>query len=337
DPQLVTSAVSLPNDKLKIELFDPDGLFVDAAGDGTAPPAGFSSSTKASMLRTPNGDWKTSDTRERMDEGIADFGTPGICDGCAWSEAYLAAADATTTDAGTMTTSTEPLVEPTASSTVAEVETATSSASTPVTEEVTTTTIETIVLTETTSTVPETVNLSTTPPASTTLAVTVTTRVIAYPAFRLHRVYPAPSSGKKEWVEIKLPDGTSLTDLDEYALYDATGRVMRFPPSDMTLISQVDRVMRLQLTSAKLNNGGDTVELRRPDGSVVERMTYPKTTSGQSWIKNAQETAWILEDITEAEVQESKEETVYAPPPSPIELIALETASNENQETDEIV
>ena len=37
---------------------------------------------------------KTSDTRERMDEGIADFGTPGICDGCAWSEAYLAAADA---------------------------------------------------------------------------------------------------------------------------------------------------------------------------------------------------------------------------------------------------
>ena len=205
-----------------------------------------------------------------------------------------------------MTTSTEPLVEPTASSTVAEVETATSSESTPVTEEVTTTTIETIVLTETTSTVPETVNLSTTPPASTTLAVTVTTRVIAYPAFRLHRVYPAPSSGKKEWVEIKLPDGTSLTDLDEYALYDATGRVMRFPPSDMTLISQVDRVMRLQLTSAKLNNGGDTVELRRPDGSVVERMTYPKTTSGQSWIKNAQETAWILEDITEAEVQESR-------------------------------
>jgi hypothetical protein len=339
DPQLVTSAVSLPNDKLKIELFDPDGVLVDMAGDGAAPSAGFSSSTKASMLRKPDGGWRSSDTQGRMDEGIADFGTPGICDGCAWSEADLAAAEVTETET-MMTTSTEPFVEPTTSSTVSERETTSSTQSIPIVE-VATTTVETAALTETsttTETVPESVSVPTieTAPIQ-TRSVTVTTRTISYPAFRLHRISPAPPSGKKEWVEIKLPDGASLTDLDGYALYDASSRAALFPPSDMTLVSQIDRIVKIELTSAKLNNGGDTVELRRPDGSVVERMTYPKTGSGETWIKNPAQTAWVLEGAEEPVPTESQAEVVYATPPDTIELLAFEAQAEDAQELQETV
>ncbi|MCR4256190.1 MAG: hypothetical protein NUW08_00615, partial [Candidatus Uhrbacteria bacterium] len=320
DPQLVTSAVSLPNEKLHIELFDPDGLLVDMAGDGATPLAGYSSSTKASMLRMPDGDWKTSESRERMDEGIADFGTPGICDGCRWSEAYLSSADATTTESEpSAASSTESFVEPTASSTVADIAITTSTE--PVVETPTTTV----------QTIPEPVSVPTAE-ATPTLAATVTTRAVSYPTFRLHRVYPAPPSGEREWVEIKLPDGTSLTDLDGYALYDAVSRAALFPPSDMTLVSQVGNIVRIELTSAKLNNGGDTVELRRPDGSVVERMTYPKTASGQSWTKNSEETAWMLEGGTSpSEEPETTEEIVYLPPPPLIELPVHESVDDEEE------
>ncbi len=319
DPQLVTSAVSLPNDKLNIELFDSDGVLIDMAGNGAAPPAGFSSSTKASMRRAPNGDWNTSDIYRGMDEGIADFGTPGICDGCAWSESDLVTPKATSTEIGTMTTSTEPLVESTSSSTVSVIETASSTE--PVTEIRTTTS---------TPTIPEPVSIPTVESTPTQTA-TVSTRTVSYPAFRLHRVYPAPPNGKKEWIEIELPDGASLTDLDKYALYDATGRIALFPPADMTFVSQVGNVVRIELTSAKLNNGGDTVELRRPDGSVVERMTYPKTGSDEAWVKNPEKTAWILEGATESvsTETESQEEVVYATPPSPVELLAFEAQADD--------
>lgn len=326
DPQIITSAVSLPNDKLKIELHDPDGFVVDTVGDGNAPPAGYSSSTKASMLRAPDGSWRTAETGERLDDGIADLGTPGICDGCRWSDADLNAAISTTTESVLpVTSSTEPLVATTDSSTAATIETVSS------TEPVIATPITTAE-----QTAPEPIVIPTVEPEpQPTITTTVTTRTISYPAFRLHRIYPAPSNGEKEWVEIELPGGTSLADLNGYTLYDATSRAAVFPPSDMTLVSHVGNIVRIELKSAKLNNGGDTVELRRPDGSVVERMTYPKTTSGQSWTKNPEKTAWVLESDEEDALLEPKTEVVDAPPPPPIELIALAATQEEEEPRDE--
>jgi hypothetical protein len=314
DPQLITTSISLPNDKLKIELFNADGILIDVAGDGTKPPSGASSSTKVSMVRAVDGSWLDADTRERMDEGIADFGTPGICDGCAWSEADLENANATTTDAieSTSSTGTIEIIEQTTTTTeVIVTETATSTAAT--------STQETIVETVTIPPPPETVALETvsnTP--ETTGTATVSTQTAYYPLFRLHRIFPAPPSGEREWVEVKLPDGASLSDLDGYALYDASSRVALFPPADMTLISQIDQIVRIELTSARLNNGGDTVELRRPDGSVVERMAYPKTASGESWIKNDEGVAWLLDGATPIEATEK--EIIFLPPPVMIEV-----------------
>lgn len=95
----------------------------------------------------------------------------------------------------------------------------------------------------------------------------------------------------------------------------------------MTLVTVMDDVVRIELTSAKLNNGGDAVELRRPDGSVVERMTYPKTASGESWMKNPEGTAWVREGTEEVVIVE--EEIVTLPPPEPVEFPISEASETQ--------
>ncbi len=312
DPQLVTSAVSLANDGLKIQLLDDAGLVVDEAGDGNALPAGSSTPVKASMLRLQDGAWQTAEARDRMDAGIADFGTPGICDGCAWTEPIPLP------EPEPIPTSTEPVIVPTSTlEIIPEPEVIEATSTTPTTTvNVITTIIDTpppmLILPVVTST-----------PSVQTTTVTVH---VEYPSFRLAGVHPAPASGLKEWVEVTLPDGLQLDALNGYALYDATGRIALFPPADMTLISQIDRTVRIQLTSAKLNNGGDTVELHRPDGSVVERMSYSQTPSARSWLKNAEETAWILDRQTETEIEET---VITTPPPETLELPTVDESPDE--------
>ncbi|MCK9361252.1 lamin tail domain-containing protein [Patescibacteria group bacterium] len=304
DPPFITSAVSLPNDGLHIQLLDDAGLMIDETGDGSAL-AGSSTPTRASMIRKQDGSWFTADTRDRFDEGIADFGTPGICDGCTWVEPTP--------------TSTEPVITPTSTQEIIpDVEPVSEVIPTTTTAEVATTTVITTVI----DTPPPMLMIPTvTSTPSVQQNVQTVTVVVDYPKFRLQRIHPAPPSGQKEWVELVLPDGLQLDALNGYALYDATGRIALFPPADMTLISQIGQTVRIQLTSAKLNNGGDTVELHRPDGSVVERMTYGQTPSAQSWMKNSEEMAWVLDGEVETEIEQA---VITTPPPDTIELPTLD-------------
>jgi len=284
DPQLVTSTLSLPNDKLLIQLFDADGQLVDQAGDGGLPPAGISSSTKASMIRLQDGTWKTSDDRQHFDEGVADFGTPGLCDGCAWTDPV---AEATTTEA---VTSTETNIPETT------------------TPEVTTTAI---ITPTTTLELPTEI---TTPTQTTQTTAPVLVQEIQLPDIRLAKIFPAPSSGK-EWVEVVLPDGTDADALNGWMLYDASGKILTLNTSSS----------HVELASARLNNGGDTVELHRPDGSIAERMTYTATPHDAYWEKNADQTGWVMidpnaEPQTPLEAPEPEIVTTYLPAPPTIEL-----------------
>ncbi|HVM90525.1 MAG TPA: lamin tail domain-containing protein, partial [Verrucomicrobiae bacterium] len=288
DPQVVTTTLSLPNDVLDIKLFDADGTLVDEAGTGGTPPAGFSSSTKASMVRLQDGTWVTANTREHFDDGIADFGTPGSCDGCSWADTSPVDAAAAYPPAATSSesTTTEPLI-PETSSPAPEIITITS---TPAAVELPVEPVQDIQT-----------NANTEP-----VIVMVTP-----PDIRLARVFPAPSSGK-EWVELNLPDGADARD---WMLYDASGKILTIAASSS----------HIELNSARLNNGGDTVELRRPDGSVAERMTYPATPRDAYWEKNADQSAWVMVDpnaetTAPQETPEPEIVTTYAPAPPTIEL-----------------
>ncbi len=273
DPHVVTSTLSLPNDKLLIRLFDADGLLVDEAGDGGIPPAGISSSTKASMIRKQDGSWKTADEQKRLDEGVADFGTPGICDGCDWT----------------------------------------------VTEETVTT--ERFMAATTTLELPVEVPV---PVPEIVPAAPITTVIeIRLPDIRLSKIFPAPSLGK-ERVELDIPADASAGALSGWSLYDAAGKILTLTAASAE---------KIEIPSPRLNNGGDTVELHRPDGSVAERMTYGTTPHDAFWEKNADATAWVLNDPNAeppAPMEEPEPEiiTKYAPSPPPIELPTLDATGD---------
>lgn len=84
-PDLVTTAVALPNSALHLVLRDAGGAVVDEAGaSGTPPFAGTTGETRASMARRrpalPGSDpsaWETSATSTGFDAGAAELGSPG--------------------------------------------------------------------------------------------------------------------------------------------------------------------------------------------------------------------------------------------------------------------
>lgn len=100
-PLLVTSTLSLPNDKLGLQLVDKNSAILDKAGGGSAPPAGSSGITKTTMIRgTPIGDgslkasWVSATTAQNIKSGYTDLGTPGVCDGCSKSPENVPATEA---------------------------------------------------------------------------------------------------------------------------------------------------------------------------------------------------------------------------------------------------
>jgi hypothetical protein len=102
---LSTSTLSLPNDRLLIELRDQTGALRDSAGTGTKPPAGASTPINTSMIRTASmTGWIWRSATSVFSPSAPDLGTPGVCDEC--SSITLPAAENTLPAA----TSTVPVV-----------------------------------------------------------------------------------------------------------------------------------------------------------------------------------------------------------------------------------
>lgn len=80
---LSTSTLSLPNDRLLIELRDQTGALRDSAGTGIKPPAGTSAPINTSMIRTASTTgWIWKSAASAFNSSAPDLGTPGICDEC---------------------------------------------------------------------------------------------------------------------------------------------------------------------------------------------------------------------------------------------------------------
>jgi hypothetical protein len=357
--QLVTTAISLSNSALKIELVAPDETIIDMVGDGSLPPAGSSLPTKTSMIRQVDGAWVNATTSINLDPVVTDWATPGFCDGClAVSPAAPdgSPVESTGTESET-TTSTEPvlepIIEPDPELPIIEIPTSTE----PVIEQVTSTepipeitslteplapalasavplleplagtssTIETI----TTSTEPviETLNSTIELPIQQPAPVVAPTPAPPAPiptptptpapavVLHLHAISPAPESGD-EWIELRIPNGTILAQADGWSLHDASASIFRFGSANDRITINGD-IWHISLTSARLNNSGDTVELMRPDGSIAERMTFPETPRGTSWIKNTDNTAWI-QDPPPAPPATPAPTAAPAPTPAPV-------------------
>jgi hypothetical protein len=98
---------------------------------------------------------------------------------------------------------------------------------------------------------------------------------------RLNEIFPAPVSGK-EWIELSLT-GDQIRELEGYKLYDASGKIYTFP--NTTFDPAQSRYLVVELSSSKLNNGGDSVLLYDASNQLLDAVQYPETTKGHAWIR----------------------------------------------------
>ncbi|MDD5672427.1 MAG: lamin tail domain-containing protein, partial [Candidatus Omnitrophica bacterium] len=271
-PDVVTTTISISNGILDIQLFDADDQLVDRAGDGHAPPAGYSEAVKATMVRVDFltfGDlleaWKTSDSSQNLK--TSDLGTPGVVDIVPIEPPPDVISSPTSTEPIIdlpNTTSTDVLIIPSASSTEIEISPPESS---PTSTEATTTTVQ-IVETATTTQIESPVDFV---PSSNTQYL------------RLNEVMPDPVEGP-EWVEITnaMPDRS--ISLDGLELHDAVGKFMTLKGS----VTSGHLYVVFNLSSARLNNSGDSLYLKTPDGQVIDSLTYAYSNEDVAWARDAQ-------------------------------------------------
>jgi hypothetical protein len=293
EPNVVTSTISLSNSNLQIQLIDNNGQLVDQAGDGHAPPAGYSSDIKASMIRVDylmSGDlkdaWQTAESSQNLK--TPDLGTPGVVD------IDEPAPTPPPSEELPSATSTEPIVDESPTATTTDEFILPSPTSTDDTLDVVLPDVSSSSTDTTTSTAVDCADARFCVSTSTTATTTEITAPVDlvpietssqpnYQYLRLNEVMPDPASGP-EWVEITnaMPDRSISLDLLE--LHDAVGKFMTLKGS----VTSGHLYVVINLSSARLNNSGDSLYLKTPDGMVIDTLTYASSHEGVSWARDMQ-------------------------------------------------
>lgn len=118
-----------------------------------------------------------------------------------------------------------------------------------------------------------------------------------YAMLRLNEISPYPESGK-EWVEIATLDNSNTIPLSGCELHDNLGRILVI--GNLTLEPTVNRYLKIEIPSSRLNNDGDSVSLYAPDGQLLDTISYGSMKKSQvlvrypdlttTWQKSDQET-----------------------------------------------
>ena len=280
NPDVVTSTISLSNSSMLIRLLDNNGIEIDKAGNGSAPFTGFSNTQKATMTRiNPELDgglpesWKTAD--EQVNLKNADLGTPGVYTYTAQEneadfglDNNLMNNDNTSTNANTdelmanenVSTSTNFIIDVIATISTSDI--ATSSAAT---------------------------NLDSNQASNSQFATSDSRLPMNTQKFiRLNEVMAAPATGK-EWVELISLSPDLTLSLEGMQLDDATGKIMLLHGT----LTPTASLMVIEISSARLNNSGDSVYLRGADGNLVDTLTYLEAPRGTSWARDT-DGAWRI-------------------------------------------
>lgn len=290
-PDMVTTMVALSNSTQLVTLLDADANFIDQAGDGGTPLAGFSSTAaKSTMERldpTISGAvqeaWQSAETNLGL--RTQDLGTPGSLNAAITpaetqdqneaNEPIILNEDKPETEvidaqeSTSTTTMLTTIASDSATSTEAESPLPTDTVPTTSTQS---TVMEVISNIETTSTV------ASTDPAGVTTVLTTPDRSM----LRLNEVMPDPSDGP-EWVEIINSQPDRTISLDGLHLEDNLGSVAVLhgwlTPTQTHIV--------ITLSSARFNNGGDIVRLVASDGTVIDSLTYAESHDGAAWARDA--------------------------------------------------
>lgn len=307
-PDLVTTALSLPNESFAVSLRDSSGNPCDTAGDGTTPPAGRTGSDgggagggvgggTASMVRAApvkdgalDASWTTATESAGFDDGFSDLGTPGSAEGWFFAEADDApgsaeaekteeTADDETSGVSAQEDGSETPGDVVTDENAEETNGATESADTSKEAAETETKIEPKAGTETDQeepTVTDAANLESdvSPPEEQpeetpdSDSTDVPASIASFPAGTLV-VNELASDADEEWIEILNPYN-NVIPLSGWAVRDASGKETALP--DQLLGWEQTVVVRDP--AGKLNNDGDRVELVASTGAIIDSVEY---------------------------------------------------------------
>lgn len=134
-------------------------------------------------------------------------------------------------------------------------------------------------------------------------------RPISAQAQVITEVYPAPITGENEWLEIFNPDQTDI-ELSGWSIYDQLSSPSLIHQFESTTLP-ANQYLKIDLSSAKLNNSGDGVTILDSAGQVVDQTSYTGASSGLSWSKVDE--SWDWTEPTPG----APNATIASPEPSP--------------------
>ncbi|MFA6018151.1 MAG: lamin tail domain-containing protein [Patescibacteria group bacterium] len=274
-PNLVTTAVSIPNSAINISLMDTTGLVIDSCIDPGTPNAG-SSATFTSMERSIT-DLSWISAEQSINLLNEQLGSPGVI-GHAVPEPTVSVDIAQEAESIELTPAETPPSETTSTepdSTTQSNETQPTTSSLETTEElpvpIDDSTTATVIEIET-----EPIQESVSPiedPVATTPIETIETPILettstSLPQLIITGFLSAPITGTNEWIEIT-NIGTTTIDLATFTITDAVGKA-----TVLTGTLEPNATTTIESPLGKLNNDGDTIHILGIDGAVVNTIEY---------------------------------------------------------------
>lgn len=98
-------------------------------------------------------------------------------------------------------------------------------------------------------------------------------------SFLLSEIYPSPKKGEAEWLELHNAGDTTV-NLAGWQIDDGLDEGSRPFLLGSAYAIQPDSFLLLRNIKVAWNNGGDTIRLIAPDGTVVDSWIYPKVKTG---------------------------------------------------------
>ncbi len=317
EPNFVTTDVSLSNSALELVLLDDTGAEADHVGDGGAPAAGASSATKTAMVRTDTG-WASATDSVGFKDGVLDLGTPGLCDGCQGAaEEPEPILDEEPTHNGGCPASTEESLDPpeeegletNPEENVENTEDSEEDGQDPITadpvvDDVSAPGNEEADVVENSATDPEENEETTAPEEEASPEATAPPQ---YELLRINEVVANPEDGT-EWIELVSLDPSVTVPLDGLTLHDSGSKIYSFSEGEL---NETTPRFVAELSSARLNNSGDSVILKDPNGNELEIFTYEGSEKGTSWARVPDGTGdWTLtETITKGAMNAASQNT----------------------------
>ena len=133
----------------------------------------------------------------------------------------------------------------------------------------------------------------------------------------ISEVYPAPNTNENEWIELMNPS-EQIATISGWLVYDQVSS-----PSLLLTITTIELTphdaIAFDLSTAKLNNTGDSVVLFNQAGIEIDRFTYDSSEVGKSWQRYAQLTKPFQATPTKS--------TASVPPPPILTPILSPTAT----------